>query len=100
MSLADYGVQGSARSAAGLCALTLPVLPAVVLAVARWGFHLSGLPLTVVVTVAALPIGSNALICAQRYRTLEAETTAATVLSTLAYVGVAPLWQTVLAWVG
>ena len=50
--------------------------------------------------MAALPVGSNALIFAQRYRTLEAETTAATVFSTLAFVGVAPLWLGVLAWIG
>jgi predicted permease len=100
MSLAYYGLQGSARPAVWLTALKLLVLPAVVLAVARWGFHLGGLPLTVVVMMAALPIGSNALIFAQRYRTLQAQTTAATVLSTLAFVGVAPLWLTVLAWVG
>ena len=46
--------------------------------------------------LAALPIGSNALIFAQRYRTLEAEVTAATVLSTLAFVVAAPAWLAVL----
>ena len=98
LSLAYYGVQGAARSAVALSALKLLVLPALVLAVAHWGFHLSGLPLAVVVMMAALPIGSNALIFAQRYRTLEAETTAATVFSTLAFVATAPLWLAVLHW--
>jgi malonate transporter and related proteins len=42
--------------------------------------------------MAALPVGSNALIFAQRYQTREAEVTAATVLSTLAFVLTAPLW--------
>jgi len=42
--------------------------------------------------MAALPVGSNALIFAQRYRTLEGETTAATVFSTLAFVVSAPMW--------
>jgi malonate transporter len=92
MSLAYYGVQGAARAAIWLCVLKLLVMPALVLAVAHWGFHLSGLPLTVVVMMAALPVGSNALIFAQRYRTLEAETTAATVFSTLAFVVSAPMW--------
>jgi len=50
------------------------------------------------VMMAALPVGSNALIFAQRYRTLEAETTAATVFSTLAFVVTAPLWLALLAW--
>jgi len=67
-----------------------------VLGIAHWGFHLNGVPLAVVVMMAAMPIGSNALIFAQRYRALEAETTAATVFSTLAFVLTAPLWLTVL----
>ena len=96
MSLAYYGVQGAAKAAVGLSALKLLVLPALVLAVAHWGFALAGVPLAVVVMLAALPIGSNALIFAQRYRALEAETTAATVFSTLAFVLTAPLWLTVL----
>jgi malonate transporter and related proteins len=100
MSLAYYGVQGAARAAIVLSVLKLLVLPALVLAVAHWGFHLSGLPLTVIVMMAALPVGSNALIFAQRYHTLEAETTAATVFSTLAFVAVAPLWLTVLNLIG
>ena len=98
MSLAYYGVQGAAASAVLLSTLKLIVLPTVVLGIAHWGFGLNGLPLAVIVMMAALPIGSNALIFAQRYRTLEAETTAATVFSTLAFVGVAPAWLAVLGW--
>jgi hypothetical protein len=100
MSLAYYGVQGAAKAAVWLSVLKLLVLPALVLAVAHWGFRLTGLPLAVVVMMSALPVGSNALIFAQRYRALEAETTAATVFSTLAFVAVAPLWLAVLAWLG
>jgi malonate transporter and related proteins len=96
MSLAYYGVQGAVASAIWLSALKLLVLPALVLAIAHGAFALSGLPLAVVVMMAALPIGSNALIFAQRYRALEAETTAATVLSTLAFVVTAPMWLAVL----
>jgi hypothetical protein len=76
--------------------LKLLVLPALVLTVAHWGFRLDGLPLAVVVMMAALPIGSNALIFAQRYRALEGETTAATVFSTLAFAATAPMWLMVL----
>lgn len=98
MSLAYHGVQGAARTAAMLSVLKLLVLPALVLAAAHWSFGLTGLPLSVVVMLAALPIGSNALIFAQRYRTLEAEATTATVFSTLAFVVSAPFWLSVLAW--
>ena len=96
MSLAYYGVQGAVRVAVALSVLKLLVLPALVLAIAHWGFHLNGVPLAVVVMMGAMPIGSNALIFAQRYRALEAETTAATVFSTLAFIVTAPLWLTVL----
>jgi malonate transporter and related proteins len=96
MSLAYYGVQGAVRTAALLAGFKLLVVPGLVLAVAHWGFHLGGTPLAVVVLMAAMPIGSNALIFAQRYRTLEGEATAATVFSTLGFVVSAPMWLAVL----
>jgi predicted permease len=97
MSLAYYGLQGSAKGAVGLSLLKLLALPLLVLAVGRWGFGLQGLPLQVVVMVAALPVGSNALIFSQRYETLEAEATAAIVFSTFAFVLTAPFWLWVLS---
>jgi malonate transporter and related proteins len=100
LSLAYYGMQGSVRGALGVTLLKLLGLPALVLVVAHWGFGLAGLPLSVVVMMAALPVGSNALIFAQRYKTLQAEATAAIVFSTLAFIATAPLWLAVLAWVG
>lgn len=90
----------AARAALGLSLLKLLGLPALVLAAAHWGFGLSGLPLQVVVLMAALPCGSNALIFAQRYRSQEAETTTAIVLSTLGFVFTAPLWLALLVWLG
>jgi malonate transporter and related proteins len=96
LSLAYYGVQGHLRGALGVTLLKLLGLPALVLAVAHWGFGLEGLPLSVLVMLAALPVGSNALIFAQRYSTLQAEATAAIVFSTLAFVLTAPLWLAVL----
>jgi predicted permease len=100
LSLAHYGVQGQLRGAVGVTLLKLLALPAVVLVAARWGFGLSGLPLAVLVTMAALPVGSNALIFAQRYRTAQAEATAAIALSTLAFVATTPLWLALLGWLG
>jgi malonate transporter len=97
MSLAYYGVRGAVRGAVVLTLLKLLALPALVLAVAHWGFGLKGLPLAVVVMAGALPVGSNALIFSQRYETLEAEATAAIVFSTFGYVLTAPLWLAVLA---
>ncbi|MEO6279067.1 AEC family transporter [Roseateles sp.] len=99
MSLAYYGWPKSWRGLSGLVAAKLLLIPAVVLGIAHWGLGLSGLPLAVIVMMAALPTGSNALIFAQRYRTMEAEVTAATVLSTVLYVATAPLWLALLAWI-
>ncbi len=98
LSLAYYGFQGRARGALGLSLLKLFALPALVLVAAHWGFGLAGLPLSVLVMMAALPVGSNALIFAQRYRTLPAEATAAIVFSTLGFVLTAPLWLALLGW--
>jgi malonate transporter len=96
VSLAYYGMPGALRGAVTISVFKLVVLPAVVLAVAHFGFGLAGLPLAVVVMMAALPVGSNALIFSQRYAALEAEVTTAIVLSTLAFVITAPLWLAVL----
>jgi malonate transporter len=96
VSLAYYGVGGRLRAAIALSVVKLLVLPAVVLAFAYFGLRLSGVPLAIVVLAAAMPTGSNALIFAQRYNTLESETTAAIVISTLAFVVTAPLWVALL----
>ena len=50
--------------------------------------------------MAAAPVGSNALIFALRYRTHEAEATAAIVLSTVAFVFTSSMWVAVLALLG
>jgi malonate transporter and related proteins len=97
ISLAYYGLPRAMHRAVATSVIKLVVLPTLVLVVARWGFGLSGVPLSVLVLMAALPVGSNALLFAQRYRALEAESTAAIVVSTLAFVVTAPLWLAVLA---
>ncbi len=100
LTLAQYGLRGHVRGALTTAALKLLVLPALVLAVASLGFGLSGLPLAVLVMMAALPVGSNALIFAQRYDTLQAQATTAIVFSTLVFAATATLWLGVLAWLG
>lgn len=99
MSLSYYGLpSGAWRALLGLIALKLLMLPALVLVVAHWGFGLSGMPLAVIVMMAALPPGSNAMMFAQRYRTLEAEASGAIVLATMLFAFTAPLWLAVPAW--
>jgi predicted permease len=97
VSLAQYGVKGHLHGATLATIGKLFVLPTAVLVVARFGFGLAGLTLAVLVMMAALPVGTNALLFAQRYGVLEAEATAAIVASTFAFVATAGLWLAVLA---
>ena len=99
-NLAQYGLRGRVRGALSLSVLKLLVLPTVVLLGAHFVFGVSGLSLSVLVMMAAAPVGSNALIFALRYRTHEAEATAAIVLSTVAFVFTSSLWVVVLALLG
>ena len=92
MSLAYHGLKGALRGALVLSAIKLVALPFAVLVVGHGVFGLSGLPLAVVVMAAALPVGNNALIFSQRYRALEAESTATVVVSTFLFAFTAPLW--------
>jgi malonate transporter len=100
MTLAYYGVRVGVRGAVGLSLLKLLALPAVVLPVSHYVFGLDGLALSVVVLMAALPTGSNALIFAQRYGCREGEATAAIVLSTVAFTATSACWLGALQLVG
>lgn len=97
LNLAQYGLKGGLRGAVLTSVLKLLLMPALVLAVAYLGFGLRGMPLGVVVMMAALPTGSNALLFAHRYGLLQAEATAAIVASTVAFVVTASVWLAVLA---
>jgi predicted permease len=99
LSLAYYGGQGVGWPALWLSAGKLLLLPALVLT-AAYAAGLRGVALSVTVLCAALPIGSNPLLFAQRYEALEAETTAALVASTVAFVATAPVWLAVTAALG
>jgi malonate transporter and related proteins len=96
VSLAQYGIAGHWHGATLATIGKLFVLPAAVLLTARFGFGLTGLPLAVLVMMAALPVGTNALLFAQRYGVLEGEATAAIVTSTFAFVATAAVWLAVL----
>ena len=98
ITLQVHGIAGQWRAVLPVCLVKLVLMPAVVLVVAHWGSGLEGLPLAVVVMMAALPVGSNALIFAQRYGVLEGEATAGIVISTLAFVVTAWGWLAMLAW--
>jgi malonate transporter and related proteins len=92
LTLHRYRLAGHVRQALALAGGKLLVQPALVWAVAYWGAGLRGLPLTIAVLCAALPIGANVLLFAQRYGVLEAETTAAIVASTLGFLVTSAVW--------
>jgi hypothetical protein len=96
LSLGRQSLHGTLRGVFSTAVLKLLLLPVLVLLTGRFLFYLEPLPLAVVVMAAALPPGSNALIFAQRYRSLETETAAATLLCTLAFALTAPLWALVM----
>ncbi|WP_157265364.1 AEC family transporter [Azohydromonas aeria] len=97
LSLGRQSLHGTLRGVASVGLLKMALLPVLVLLSGHFIFHLEPLALSVAVMAAALPPGSNALIFAQRYRTLETETAAATLLCTLAFALTAPLWALVVA---
>jgi malonate transporter len=97
LSLAYYGLAPRLAPSLMFVAIKLLIQPAFVLLVAHWGFGLSGLPLSIVVLMGALPVGANALIFAQRYQTHEAESATAIVISTFGYAFTLPMWLFVLS---
>jgi malonate transporter and related proteins len=97
VSLAEQGVAGHLKGAFALTLGKLIVMPALVFVVGRFAFGLSGMPLQVITMMAALPAGTNALIFAQRYNVMQAQATAAIVVSTLAFVLTSVVWLVVLA---
>lgn len=70
------------QAALGLTAVKNVLHPALV-AAAGWALGISGVPLAVMVLVAALPIGANALLFSQRYNVAEDLVTASISVSTI-----------------
>lgn len=96
LSLAHHGVKGSVKPALMISAGKMIGMPLLVFLSAHYLLHLEGVQLAVVTLGAALPCGSNTLMFSQRYQTLEAETSAAIVMSTVGFAVMAPLWLMVL----
>ncbi len=96
LALVSYGLKGDVRAAVVISMLKLLVMPALVLATAAAAFGLRGEALAVLVMMAATPVGANPLIFALRYGCLQAETSLAIVISTIAFVLTAPLWLAML----
>ena len=85
LTLASIGIGRHLRAAAVLVLVKNLLLPGVVLLLG-WALGVQGLPLTVLLVAAALPIGANVFLFAQRYGVAQAEVTAGVALSTLVSV--------------
>jgi malonate transporter and related proteins len=81
ITLASTRVGEHLRVAMGLAALKNLGHPLAV-GVIGWALGLQGLPLAVMIVTAALPIGANVFLFAQRYETALPEVTAAVAVST------------------
>lgn len=81
VSLAGTFVGKNLRAAlliSGIKNLVLPLLAALL----GWAFGMSGVPLAVMITTAALPVGANAFMFSQRYGLAQETVTAAVAVST------------------
>ena len=97
VNLAQYGLREHLKGAVATSVLKLLILPLCVLVFSYGVLGLRGTALGVVVMMSALPVGSNALIFANRYRVQEAQATAAIVTSTVAFAATASWWLLVLS---
>jgi len=82
VTLARTPMAGHLRLALWICASKNLVLP-VLVGTSAWAMGITGLPLTVMVVAAALPIGANVFLFAQRYEVAQEITTASMGLSTV-----------------
>jgi malonate transporter len=81
LTLAGSRIGEHLRAALVLVAVKNLLMPALVLAIA-WSMGVQGIALTVLMVAAALPIGANVFLFAQRYQVAQAEVTAGVALST------------------
>ncbi|MBL0917543.1 MAG: AEC family transporter [Hydrogenophaga sp.] len=98
VSLAATPLAGHWRAAAEVMVAKNIVLPLLV-GLGAWAVGISGLPLTVVVVAAALPVGANVFLFAQRYNAAQELITASMGLSTFAALVTLSLTMTVMSWV-
>ena len=80
-SLAQYGIAQYWKSAVVLTVLKNVAFPLLIWALGRFVFGLNDLSLAVATVTAALPIGANVYLFAQRYNVAQGEVTAAVAVS-------------------
>ena len=81
-------------------ALVKNLLHPLLVVVVGLALGVNGLPLTVMVVAASLPIGANVFLFSQRYKTAEALVTASVVVSTVLALGTLTLVMMAVRWLG
>ena len=81
VTLAQTAIGANLRGALGISVLKTVVHP-LLMAAAGWALGIRGLPLAVMVTAAALPVGANVFLFSQRYHKAEELITASVAVST------------------
>lgn len=99
VTLARTPLGGHLKPALWITASKNLLLPLLV-GVSAWAWGITGLPLTVMVVAAALPMGANVFLFAQRYEVAEGLTTAAMGLSTVLALFSLSLVMFVMEWLG
>lgn len=97
VTLARTPLGGHLRPALWITASKNLLLPLLV-GVSAWAWGITGLPLTVMVVAAALPMGANVFLFAQRYEVAQGLTTAAMGLSTVLALFTLTFVMLVMAW--
>ncbi|MFC3685170.1 AEC family transporter [Hydrogenophaga luteola] len=97
VTLARTPLGGHLKPALWITASKNLLLPLLV-GVSAWAWGISGLPLTVMVVAAALPMGANVFLFAQRYEVAEGLTTAAMGLSTTLALFTLSLVMLIMSW--
>jgi predicted permease len=90
VTLAYTKVGRNLREAVGIALVKNLVHPLLLLALA-WAFGLDGLPVAVMFTAAALPVGANVFLFTQRYGVMQEEVSASIAVSTALALATVPL---------
>ncbi|WP_127805561.1 AEC family transporter [Hydrogenophaga sp. NH-16] len=97
VTLARTPLGGHLKPALWITASKNLLLPLLV-GVSAWAWGITGLPLTVMVVAAALPMGANVFLFAQRYEVAQGLTTAAMGLSTVLALFTLTIVMLVMSW--
>ncbi len=98
VTMARTPLGGEIRTTLWITASKNLVLPLLV-GVSAWAFGIGGLPLTVMVVAAALPMGANVFLFAQRYEVAQEAITAGMGLSTAMALFTLSLVMLLMSWV-